>query len=247
MPFEIILITGTTAGLGLALLQHLYGCGAEIVCINRTRDQAIESLFPNVRFEMLDITDVERVHEWVKTFVPADSRRILCILNAAVNLTDNDGCFNGAQFSSVLRINLLGVTNFISAFESLVQGKSVIVTIGSTAIWQGDPAHIGYHLSKLAVHRLHLALWRAGTRHSIKLVLAGPMMTRMAAQGGLQGIRRIAFRLLATPLDLVTYRLVQFASSGRRMLVLSWKVAALRFSAGALDRVVGSVARLLRW
>ncbi len=239
LPFQTILITGTTSGLGLALLERFHDRGAEVICINRRRSELLESRFPRARFEMIDITDSTEVNALVGQLVSTVKRPILCILNAAVNPVDNEERFNAAEFSMVLRINLLGVTNFVGAFESLVEVKSVILTIGSTAVWYFNRAHLGYYLSKLVLHHLHRSLWRTGTRHSLKLVFAGPMMTGIAAQGHLSGIRRTVFVWLAAPVDAVAEKVERFANGSRRVLVVSLRAAAFYFLVGMLDRLAG--------
>lgn len=55
-----VIITGTTSGFGLALLEKLYKNSIQIYCFNRRHDKILESRFPLAKFQVFDITESQQ-------------------------------------------------------------------------------------------------------------------------------------------------------------------------------------------
>jgi hypothetical protein len=70
-------------------------------------------------------------------------------------------------------------------------------------------------VSKDATARLVSALQVCRTRHLYKLVILGPILSRMAHAGNLAGLKKILFELFALSTDEAARRVVKFSESAK--------------------------------
>ena len=61
MKIESVLVTGTSSGLGRALLDLYAKSGVKVISVNRRRLPELEALYPRVRFECVDVRSAEEV------------------------------------------------------------------------------------------------------------------------------------------------------------------------------------------
>jgi gluconate 5-dehydrogenase len=180
---ERVLITGTTRGLGLALLERYVRAGASVIAVNRRRDAELEARYPAVRFECIDVRDAAAVGELVAELARAALLPDVFVLNAGINRIDNDALFDVSAYREVLDTNLFGVLGFVEPLTRIVaQPKPIhVVAIGSTARYVGNPYGLGYHTSKQALSSCFdtLARMYAGGDLIFQQVVLGPVQTPM--------------------------------------------------------------------
>ena len=148
-----VLITGTTSGVGRALLDHYARHGVQVIAVNRRRVAEIESQYPTVRFECVDVRSAEHVEKLVRDLAASDQLPEVFILNAGVNRADNDESFQLSLYREVIDTNLFGVLNFIEPPTRLPPApvQRHVVAISSLAGYAGNPYGLGYHTSKQAL------------------------------------------------------------------------------------------------
>lgn len=176
-----VLITGTTSGVGRALLDHHVKAGARVVAVNRRRVPELESQYPSVRFACVDVRSAEDVEELVRDLAASASLPAVFILNAGINRVDNDEAFDLAAYREVLDTNLYGVLNFVAPLSRVPPGPAPrhVIAISSMASSVGNPYGLGYHTSKRALTAC-FATWArmyAGTDLVFQRVMLGPVRT----------------------------------------------------------------------
>jgi NAD(P)-dependent dehydrogenase (short-subunit alcohol dehydrogenase family) len=183
-----VLITGTTSGVGRALLEHYARSGASVVAVNRRRVPELEAAHPSIRFECADVRSAEDVQRLVKSL--AESRRLpeIFILNAGINRVDNDESFELDAYRTVLDTNLYGVLHFVEPLTKLPRGSSPrhVVAVSSMARYVGNPYGLGYTTSKKALTEC-FDVWSrmyAGTDLVFQQVLLGPVRTAIYTMAG---------------------------------------------------------------
>ncbi len=181
MEASRVLITGTTSGVGRGLLEHYAGRGASIVSVNRRHDPELESRYPSVRFECVDVRDAAEVQRLVGSLAATGELPDLFILNAGVNQVDNDESFELGAYKSVVETNLYGVLHFIEPLTQLPAGAVPrhVVAISSMASYVGNPYGLGYHTSKRALTAC-FDVWSkmySGTDLVFQQVMLGPVPT----------------------------------------------------------------------
>lgn len=180
---ERVLITGTTSGLGRALLEHYVHCGSRVVAVNRRQVPELRVLFPSVHFACVDVRDAQAVFDLIEQLNAAGELPELLLLNAGINRVDNDEVFDIFTYKSVLDTNLHGVLHFVTPLLRLParRGPRHVVAISSLAALVGNPYGLGYHTSKRALSAC-FATWSnmyAGTDLVFQQVLLGPVRTPM--------------------------------------------------------------------
>lgn len=218
-----VLITGTTRGLGLALLEHYVSQGERVIAVNRRRDAALEQRYPSVRFECVDVHDAAGIARLVDELSRTDELPDVFILNAGVNAVDNDRHFDLAAFRTVMDTNLYGVLAFVQPLTLAEPGRSPrhVVAVGSTAGYVGNPYGLGYHTSKRALRACFetLSAMYAGSDLVFQHVALGPIQTAMyTMESKFPGwMIRVRDAFAATPVS-AARAIARFAETRRRSL-----------------------------
>ena len=151
----------------------------------------------------------------------ATQNPLFVFLNAAINPIDNDPTFNHEMFHEVIETNISGYSTFISVLEANPEPKAQVICMGSTAIFVPNYKHLGYFISKVSNHNLVQSLQKLHTNHNYKLVVLGPVLTRMYRNGKLSGIKKIIFEALALEPEDAAARILRFALNKRRIIRLT--------------------------
>lgn len=232
MKTERVLITGTTSGVGRALLDHFTSRGADIICVNRRRLPELEAAYPNTRFECVDVRSSQQVHALITSLSEGNELPDVFILNAGINRMDNDAFFDLDAFREVAETNLYGVLNFVAPLLSVPRASSArhLIAVSSMASYVGNPYGIGYHTSKRALTAC-FDVWSrmyAGTDLLFQLVMLGPVRTPMytMAKELPQWMVRIK-DLFSASAEGAAAAIAGFARTRRRKLYHPWKAVPL--------------------
>jgi NAD(P)-dependent dehydrogenase (short-subunit alcohol dehydrogenase family) len=236
MTARSVLITGTTSGVGRALLQHYASSGATVIAVNRRQIPELEADYPSVVFERADVRSTEDVRRLLERL--AESARLpeIFILNAGINRVDNDESFDLDTYKTVLDTNLYGVLNFVEPLSKLPPGKSPrhVVAVSSMARYVGNPYGIGYTTSKKALTEC-FDVWSrmyAGTDLVFQQVMLGPVHTGIYTMADRFPTWMVRLRdAFSGSLDGTARAVARFASTRKKKLFHPWR--ALPLYAGA--------------
>jgi NAD(P)-dependent dehydrogenase (short-subunit alcohol dehydrogenase family) len=219
---EHVLITGTTSGVGRALLEHYAKTGATVISVNRRRVPDLEAKFPSVRFECVDVRAAEDVDELVRALAASGQLPTLFILNAGINRIDNDDAFHLGAYREVVETNLYGVLNFVAPLTQIsAPGARHVVAISSMAAYAGNPYGLGYHTSKKALTACFDVFSRmyAGTDLVFQNVMLGPVRTAMFTMADrLPPWMGWTKNLFSVPVDAAARAISRFARTHRAKL-----------------------------
>jgi NAD(P)-dependent dehydrogenase (short-subunit alcohol dehydrogenase family) len=234
-----VLITGTTSGLGRALLEHYATSGVKVISVNRRRVAELEARYPSVRFECLDVRSNEDVERLVNGLATSGELPDVFVLNAGINRPDNDETFDLSLYREVLETNLFGVLNFIRPLTTLpASGERHIVAINSMVTYAGNPYGLGYQTSKGAL-KACFDVWAKmyrGTDLVFKQVILGPIETSMyTMEGKLPGWMSRIKGLSSASMNGTVRAVSGFAQTRRRTLIHPWRAFAV-FGAFRLAR-----------
>jgi NAD(P)-dependent dehydrogenase (short-subunit alcohol dehydrogenase family) len=218
-----VLITGTTSGVGRALLEHYAGNGAKVVSVNRRRAEELESQYPSVRFECVDVRVAEHVDKLVQSLAKSAQLPEVFILNAGINSVDNDEAFELASYKAVIETNLYGVLNFIQPLMRLPAGPVAlhVIAISSMAHYVGNPYGLGYTTSKRALTTAFDAWSKmyTGTDLVFQQVMLGPVDTAIYTMADKFPRWMVRFRDLASgSLDGTVRAVSRFALTRKKKL-----------------------------
>ncbi|MDJ0781798.1 MAG: SDR family oxidoreductase [Desulfosarcinaceae bacterium] len=159
-----IVLTGTSRGLGRALVQPLIDRGHTISGCGRSASaaEAFQQIHGDPhRFACVDVSDAGQVTEWAAAVVAANGPPDLLLNNAGVI---NRGApfweISAEEFAHVLTINVIGSANVLRQFlpAMIDAGNGVIVNFSSGWGRHGAADVVPYCTSKFAVEGLSQAL-----------------------------------------------------------------------------------------
>jgi NAD(P)-dependent dehydrogenase (short-subunit alcohol dehydrogenase family) len=149
------LVTGGTAGIGLAIAERLVRDGCRVVVTGRDERRgaaAAERLGANARFVAADAADEAAVERSVAVAVEAMGRLDVLVNNAGIALTERLVDTPVAQFDRLMAANVRGCFLYARAcLPALAESRGSMVHIGSDAGLRGEQPIGAYSVSKAAV------------------------------------------------------------------------------------------------
>ena len=224
MTTKHVLITGTTSGIGLGLLEHFARKGVRITAVNRRVDRAWSTPYPQVASQCLDVRDAAAIKNLIWALAKAGELPDLFILNAGINRLDNDSALNLEQFREVLETNFLGVLNFVAPLTELKAWphRIKVVAISSVTNYIGNPYCLSYYISKKALTESFeiFAAMYCKTNLRFQWVVLGPVPSGIYATS--ENFPKIMVRIkeiFTVSLDRAVHVIAEFSQSDRRRLI----------------------------
>lgn len=152
-----VLITGATSGIGRQLAEDYAKQGTHVIACGRNTDALNEltQKYACVSALAFDLTDVEQSKQALSALENVPD---LWIFNAGDCEYIDDGQIDAALFKRVMDINVLGLTNAISACQDQFKKGHRLAIVGSIASEVALPRAEAYGASKAAVSYLARAL-----------------------------------------------------------------------------------------
>lgn len=195
---KTILITGTTSGIGRSFLEFYSKQNRQIISINQRAVPELVEQFPRTLFLVADIADYVQVKAILSQLEKEGFRPDLLILNAGINRFDNWQGLDWDTYQKVMRTNLDGVMTFLGAAKELSWRDITFLGMSSTSNIVANPAHLGYHLSKLAILKSFQLIQKNDPSNTYKTVVLGPVHTNiMSGYDKPQGLQGKIFEFLA--------------------------------------------------
>ncbi|MNL20082.1 Diacetyl reductase [(S)-acetoin forming] [compost metagenome] len=179
---KVVLVTGGSSGLGLAIAKELVEQGALVVITGRQQsklDDAANILGSSataVKADVSHLADLNKLFELVKD---QHGRIDVLVANAGIGQLEPLGAITEAGFDLAFNTNVKGVTFTVQAALPLMSSGSSIVIIGSTASINPGPGLSVYGATKAALRGL-VRSWILDIKGSgvrINLLSPGPVDT----------------------------------------------------------------------
>ncbi len=235
---QCVWITGTSRGIGRALLSRYALGDTRVVAIDKRRNPDLEKMFPSVVFIELDIANTESLQKCINGLELDGLLPDLCILNAAVHAVDNNPFIHFSGFREGLAINLMSTINFLSCLMPKLKKKASFVFCSSGVVIFPNPSCLAYFISKLAITRTFDIF---SDRYSnlgfvFKTVILGPINSDMLHESAIpKGLTGFLRRITTGDLEIAADKIVNFSKNRRRRLyyrrssaVLLWCVRILQ-------------------
>jgi short-subunit dehydrogenase len=158
---KVVLITGSSRGIGKATAVALSNLGASLVINGRDKERLIqvENLIKNSGGKVMsyccDITNPDQVEKLIEETIKTYGKLDILINNAGVSMRGDFSDLNPEVFKSVFDINVLGTTNTtIKAIPFIKKSQGSIVFVSSVAGIRGLPSNSAYCASKMALRAI---------------------------------------------------------------------------------------------
>jgi 3-oxoacyl-[acyl-carrier protein] reductase len=197
---SLVLVTGATRGLGLAIATRLAADGYRVVGTSRNASDALDAICANypgrVFFLPQNMGDTARLHEFVRQVTTMHGPIYGLINNAALGYDGVLATMHESQIGEMLRVNVeapILLAKYCSR-SMLLQRKGRIVNVSSIIASTGFSGLSVYGASKSALSGLTRSLSRELGKAGITVNTLAPgyMATEMTV--GLQGEKLEAIR-----------------------------------------------------
>ena len=192
-PPPLVVVTGATRGLGLAVARRLVRDGYRVIGAGRTPGDEMltwqQQAGARFTFVPLDLARTEALHAWVRALVQAHGPIYGLVNNAALGHDGVLATMHESQIADMLRINIEAPMLLAKycARSMLLQRKGRIVNVASIIASTGFSGLSVYGATKAAMvgftRSLARELGKAGI--TVNALAPGYMQTDMTA--GLQG------------------------------------------------------------
>ncbi len=180
---KVVLVTGGSSGLGLAIAREFVEQGARVVITGRRQEQLDEALAGLGDKAVAMTADVSNATDLAGLFSRIESlhgRIDVLVANAGMGEIAPLGEITEASFDRLFDINVKGVTFTVQGALPLMPQGSSIVIIGSTASMNPGPGLSVYGATKAAL-RAMVRSWILDIKGSgirINLLSPGPVDTQ---------------------------------------------------------------------
>jgi NAD(P)-dependent dehydrogenase (short-subunit alcohol dehydrogenase family) len=161
---KIVVVTGTTRGLGRAMAEEFAALGCKVIGCGRSKGPIAElqkALGKAHRFDVVDVASDASVKDWAASVLKTHGTPDLLLNNAAlINRNARLWEVPVDEFSRVIDVNIKGVTNVIRHFapRMIAERSGVIVNFSSGWGRSTDAEVAPYCATKWAIEGLTQSL-----------------------------------------------------------------------------------------
>ncbi len=178
MSEKIVLITGTTSGIGKELVKIYLSKNFKVISINKVGSKINNNNIKNYYNYNIDITSSVEVFDLLENLKTKNILPNIFIFNAGINKIDLDKNFNLENFEEMIRINFYSTTIFCNFIHKENITNITILFISSfSTIYQTNNYSFGYGFSKLLINNYVKNLQKNFSSNTYKLLLLGPVNT----------------------------------------------------------------------
>ena len=149
---KVIIVTGSTTGIGEAIVRECVSEGAYVVVHGRNQthgDQIAGELGKRAVFHRDDIADPQAPVRLVAAAVQSFGKLDGIVNNAAWVVRSDIHSTDAELFDRVMAINVRAALLMIQAgLDQLKRNRGSVVNIGSINAYQGEPKQLAYSISK---------------------------------------------------------------------------------------------------
>jgi NAD(P)-dependent dehydrogenase (short-subunit alcohol dehydrogenase family) len=155
---KVILVTGSTTGIGEAIARRALAEGASVVFHGRDaeRGRALAGQWPKrAALALADLADPESAPRIVQTAIDAFGRLDAIVNNAALVTRSDLASTDAAFFDKIMAVNVRAPLLLIrAAMDHLKQSQGCVLNIGSINAYTGEGNLLAYSISKGALMTL---------------------------------------------------------------------------------------------
>ena len=174
-----IILTGSTGGIGGAILEDLYNCKANIIATgtNKAKLNDIKSKFENVIIKQFDISNHSSIEKFIEECNEEFKNKIdVLINNAGITLDNLSIRMKDDEWNKVINLNL--TSSFLLskfAIKKMLKNKSgKIINITSIVGHTGNVGQANYAASKAGLIGMSKSLALEYGRKNIKVNCVSP-------------------------------------------------------------------------
>ena len=190
---DLIVVTGASKGLGLAICQRLLNDNYKVVGIARSKTnefKALENEYKDKLFyAQYDFNNTKDIHELVKSITKEHGNIYGLINNAAVGHDGVLGTMHESQISELIRVNIeapILLTKYVSR-SMLMKLRGRVINIGSIIASTGFNGLSVYGATKASLSGFTKSLARELGKAKITVNTVAPGYMETAMTAGLQG------------------------------------------------------------
>ena len=185
---QVVLVTGSSAGLGRAIARLAASRGARVVAVARGGDgldgtvAELEQLGAQVIGVQADVASLDDCHRAVEEALDRFGRLDTCCANAMVTVYQEARALDPGELRRVLEVNFLGAVNvYWASLAPLTEARGTFVHVSSALAYRGIPLQAAYCSSKAAGRAFFESARVEHRKHripvDISLVLPGAINT----------------------------------------------------------------------
>lgn len=201
MEDKVVIITGASSGIGLALAENFAKRNAKIVLAARSLDkltsieEELKTFNKNILIVKTDVSKESDCENLIRKTIEKFNRIDILINNAGISMRALFESTDLSVIKQLMDINFWG-TVYCSkyALPHLLKSKGSLVGVSSIAGYKGLPGRTGYSASKFAMHGFLEVLRIENMKKGLNVLIACPGFTAsnirnnaLAADGSLQG------------------------------------------------------------
>jgi len=179
---KVVVVTGGTSGIGLAIAKEFAGQGAHLVITGRKQDrldEAVESLGDKTLAVKADVSNLSELADLFTKIKTVHGRIDVLVANAGIGQVSALGSITEEAFDLAFNTNVKGVTFTVQGALPLIGAGGSVVIVGSTASINPGPGLSVYGATKAALRGL-VKSWILDIKGSgvrINLLSPGPVNT----------------------------------------------------------------------
>lgn len=170
---KVIIVTGSTTGIGEAIARRCVAEGARVLLHGRDRERGqhlAAELGAATALHIDDMADPAAPPRLVQAALGAFGRLDGLVNNAAYIVRSNLETTDAALFDRVMAINARAPLLLIkAAVEQLKQARGAVVNIGSINAYTGEPRQLAYSMSKAALMTMSRNLANVLAPHQVRI------------------------------------------------------------------------------